>query len=138
MPEISSIARSHGAQLLDGSDAAWSSLDHLLPQAMVDQNRHRRSETTSAAICDSTSRRFSSSLLMSISSPAACGEADVLPLLADGEGKLGVVHDDLHVLFVRIDDADAADFGGAERMRGEATGSSENSIMSIFSRAARG
>jgi len=41
------------------------------PQAMVDQNRHRRSGDHQRGICDSTSRRFSSSLLMSILQPSS-------------------------------------------------------------------
>src|SRR5713101_8309859 len=75
--------------------------------------------TTSAAMADSTSRRFSSSLLISIFQPQPGGEPHVLSLSADGKRELRIVYVHLHVLLDRVDDADTADFGGAKRVRGE-------------------
>ena len=48
------------------------------------------------------------------------GEPHVLPLLADGERELRVVDDHFHVLAERIDDGDARNLRGTQRVRREA------------------
>ena len=40
-----------------------------------------------------------------------CGQPDVLPLFADGEGKLAVIHHYFQVLVGRIEHSDPAHFG---------------------------
>ncbi len=72
---------------------------------------------TMSPMRDSISRRFSSSLLISIFQPMQLGgEADVLAALADGERELQIIHNHFHVLVGRIDDGDARDLGRAQSL----------------------
>ena len=47
------------------------------------------------------------------------GETDVLALLADGEGELGVIDDDFELLVGEVGDGDASDLGGLKGFLGE-------------------
>ena len=111
----------HAAQLFDGADTRFQQLLHyLFRQTVIDQygNRSARSHQRGHLRLHFLPLLF---LALDIDLPTQQlgRQAHILALLANGEGKLRIVHDHFHVLFRRIDDADAADLGRAERMGGE-------------------
>src|SRR5216684_3762436 len=74
---------------------------------------------TSAAMADSTSCRFSSSLLMSMRQPSSFAARRTFCPFFPMASESCESYDDFHMLAQRIDDRNPADLGRAQRMRGE-------------------
>src|ERR1700746_387881 len=73
-----------------------------------------------AVICSSISRRFSSSLFMSMSQPInLLARRTFWPFLADAQRKLRIFHDHFELFVFRVGDLHASDFRRAQGLLGE-------------------
>src|SRR6185437_2513858 len=110
----------HVGELLDGGDAGG---DELLHDAFADLGDLLDGRVGSAGHGLHLLLDLLTLLLLGldVNLPAEelGGEADVLSLLADGEGELRVVDDDLELLLAEVGDGDARDLGGLEGLLGE-------------------
>ncbi len=103
-------------------------LHHVFGQAVFDQHGNRRARRHQRGhLRFHFLALFFFALDIDLPAEQLGRQAHILALLADGQRELRIVDDHFHVLFERIDDADAADLGGAERVRGE-----DHRIFRIF------